>query len=288
MKEAQRLALDLLLQYATEAGLSVHFQLGPSYMIPSSFLFVKNKSKEWLAELKWRSLFSHFHDPLKSLVGRALTVLIKAVVEVFDTWAILNTTQVREYAHHMQQILTSLFPDGIPYGKRPRLFELDVKEMFPRLPREGVLETAQKLSTELVRFLKENRLPPDSSLPSRQEGKKGLIFSVTTKTGNWTASAEDMPQNFTHCIFRTSSTTYPLISSVMFCSVLAAGQGDSIGVWRLEVRVRRKAPSCIAKAPSGTACTEKSCIAKAKHPAIASRTDFQGGRCPLTHTGIRL
>ena len=157
VKAAKQVALDMLLQSATEAGLAPFLQRGPSFGVPCSFVFVKNKSNELIAELKWRILFSHFHHPLKKYgqrVGRALSLLIKAVVQVFDTWAILNTGDVREFAGRVESSLSKLYPDGILPKKRPRLFELDVKEMFPRLPRDGVISAITSLASELTLFLK--------------------------------------------------------------------------------------------------------------------------------------
>ena len=62
----QKQPLQLLLQYATEAGLTSHFQTGPSFNVPCFFVFIKNKRKESLSELKWAILLSHFHHPLKT------------------------------------------------------------------------------------------------------------------------------------------------------------------------------------------------------------------------------
>ena len=156
VQDAQKQVLQLLLQYATEAGLTPHFHNGPSYNVPCALVFIKHKRKDWLSELKCRILLSHFHRPLKRygrLIGWALTVFIKAVVEVFDTWAILNTRKVREYAHCIQCTRASLFLHGSPNGRPRKLYELDVRQLFQRLSRDGVLEAVTGLSEELTRFL---------------------------------------------------------------------------------------------------------------------------------------
>ena len=153
-----------------------------------------------IAELKWRILFSHFHHPLKRYgqrVGRALTLLIKAVVQVFDTWAMLNTGDVREFAGRVESSLSKLYPGGIPPKKRPRLFELDVKEMFPRLPRDGVISAITSLASELTHFLKTP--PPLRALTFPHScvlANQALYSASPNATENWTNWVKVMLLNF--------------------------------------------------------------------------------------------
>ena len=152
---------------ATEAGLSL-FQRGPS---SCSFMFVHQKSDKLIGELKWSILLSHSHHPFKQYgrrVGRAPTVLTQGVVAVFDTWAILNMREVRDFASRVQVgYLPLCFLVEFPM-ENTRNFS---SELFPKLPRNGVLEAVQKLADEL-----NNTVPPRFFFTlSTSFGQKGNI-----------------------------------------------------------------------------------------------------------------
>ena len=58
----------------------------------------------------------------------------------------------------MPRMLCSMYPPGArgPGGgeNRYRLFELDVKKMFPHLPRAGVLDAVRNIAAAVMRALK--------------------------------------------------------------------------------------------------------------------------------------
>ena len=256
---------DMLLQSATEAGLAPFLQRGPSFGVPCSFVFVKNKSNELIAELKWRILFSHFHHPLKKYgqrVGRALTLLKKTVVQVFDTWAILNTGDVREFAGRVESSLSKLYPDGIPPKKRPRLFELDVKEMFPRFPRDGVISAITSLASVLTLFLKTPPPPEGTNLPPRlRVGKSGLIFSIHKRNRKLDKLGKGYASEF-HILTMQEVINYlSLTSTLMIFSSLEAGSHDSAAELQLVAHALHSVRSSIA---STTKCN----FAKTKGRAV--------------------
>ena len=82
--------------------------------------------------------------------------------------------------HTVSNLISArFFSIGIPHCKRPKVLELDVHDMFPRLPREGVREAVTEVSEELTRFLRDSRVSPNSCLPdSLRVGTKDIVFTI--------------------------------------------------------------------------------------------------------------
>jgi hypothetical protein len=149
-EEASALAMAILKRGAGDNDLLHKFLFEAAARAPHAFLYPKNKSEGEL--IKIRILFSHFRHPGKKwgrVVGRALSLLIRVAVEVLPTWAILDIREVKSFSERVGTWLAGQEPAGGGRGK-PRLFELDVKEMFPRLDRNLVLESIEAVY-ELVR-----------------------------------------------------------------------------------------------------------------------------------------
>ena len=105
---------------------------------PSAFIYVKNKSSEFAGELKCRVLFSCAKHPLKAMgqrVGRALNVCIAAGKSCMHTFEMLKTSDVKTWVHDTNRHLAT---KNIRDRDQLKLWELDVREMFPRLPRGNV------------------------------------------------------------------------------------------------------------------------------------------------------
>ena len=134
----------------------------------------KNKSEHQV--IKVRIIFSHFSHPGKAhgrVVGRALSVLVNLAQELLPTWAILKIEEVREYTEELGRRLREWGGGGL--GKqRTRLFELDVREMFPSLDRDRVLEGI-RLVYEGVREALRKGVHGGRKV---RVGSKGLIFGI--------------------------------------------------------------------------------------------------------------
>ena len=160
MEQAATHALSLLHEYAEDHALAHTFEHTKSRRPPHSFLFPKNKSEEWAGGTKFRLLFSHFAHQMKvfgRLVGRALSLLIAVARDVLPTWAILRIPEVRDFVQRAQTHIHGL--QGQPTHarartrKRYKLFELDVREMFPRLPRDGELTAISEIAKAVQRAM---------------------------------------------------------------------------------------------------------------------------------------
>ena len=102
---------------------------------PSTFIFIKNKSNEHAGELKCRVLFSYARHPMKAIgrqVGRALNVFIAEGQQCMHTFEMLKTSDVKGWVN---QTSTVLQQKCIRHPQALKIWELDVREMFPTLPR---------------------------------------------------------------------------------------------------------------------------------------------------------
>ena len=137
VERASQYTLGVLKQRAGNMG--QHFKSGRRFKPPSTFLMVKNKSQEEKGEgLKVRLVFSYFAHPMKSYakkVGRSLTLLSKRAQELLPTFEMQNISDIVSWARHTDAALRQRAQlRGRPRRDRGvRLWELDVKEMFPRL-----------------------------------------------------------------------------------------------------------------------------------------------------------
>ena len=180
--DAKVFALQKLMDAARQFGLTKYFRCSARTSPPVSFPFLKHKSDEFTDTLKWRLLFSHFSHPMKQhgrLISRCLTLLISAATQMLDTWAILDVRDVRAYVEKLNSAMARLYPSGPPPRKKLRLFELDVREMFPRLPRDGVIEAISQIADALADAIRAAPPSPKPHIPSNlRVGSNGLLFSI--------------------------------------------------------------------------------------------------------------
>ena len=139
VQQASKFTLGILRDRAE--GMQKHFKSGKRFKPPSTFLMVKNKSREEQGEgLKVRLVFSYFAHPLKAYakrVGRCLTLLSKRAQALLPTFEMQNISDIVSWSHRTHVALSQRSP-CTRRGRKPRdvrLWELDVKEMFPRLHR---------------------------------------------------------------------------------------------------------------------------------------------------------
>jgi hypothetical protein len=140
-KKARSVAMTLLKKSLDAVNLGHRFSTGKGKKPPNSFLFIKNKSNESSGTIKTRVLFSFFSDPCKEYsrrVGRCLSLLIKVGRSYMQTLEMTNMVEVKDWvdgvnAHLAEREKTT--PLGKGGEKKLHIWELDVKEMFPRLKR---------------------------------------------------------------------------------------------------------------------------------------------------------
>ena len=141
-KEATQYATKLLHQHACTCGVHKHWRESKQSAARHSFIFPKNKMREWQGEWKQRVLFSHYRHPMRywgRLVGRALTLLLKEGKRLLPSTAILTTRCVTRFVRRWNTWFSQQ-----PQHPPVELFELDVAEMFPSLDRAGVISAHEK------------------------------------------------------------------------------------------------------------------------------------------------
>ena len=136
--DAMNLAKDLLFRNAMRCDVEHFFKSSGKTAAPSAFIYIKNKSDEFHGELKCRVLFSYARHPLRAIgkqVGRALNVCISVGKSNMNTFEMLKTSDLKAWVHETNH---SLRHKHIRDRDNLKLWELDVREMFPRLPRGNV------------------------------------------------------------------------------------------------------------------------------------------------------
>ena len=140
-KEALKEAKSMLHEYAVQCGVEQHFDVRKYTQVPESFIFIKNTSCEENCTLKLRVLFSFFRHPMKRFgkkVGCCLNMMIKNASSLFPTIAINKTNELMEWVQNTNTQIAAHYehtPARTPQRNRFKFWELDVLEMFPRLPR---------------------------------------------------------------------------------------------------------------------------------------------------------
>ena len=157
VEEAQDSANQRLFQAASQAGLDKHWTVSKRSKISSSFIFYKNKCAEWLGEWKTPLLFLYSTHPMKkycSMMGRALTLLVKEAQATLHKFEMLRMEETKQYFAEAQQQLQRMIPSGIPDSAQ--LWELDVADMFPSLPTRQVYNAVKSIC-RTIRKLQQKR-----------------------------------------------------------------------------------------------------------------------------------
>ena len=144
-EEAMQWAKKEIEQNSKKHGIHGKFKFTKGKKAPHAFVFPTNKSDH--PKIKTRILFPHFSHPGKDWgrkIGRALTKLIELAKQLLPTWAMLDIRDMKTYAQDVQNFMQTgagseegtprkVNISGPPRQPRPtRLFELDVREMFPK------------------------------------------------------------------------------------------------------------------------------------------------------------
>ena len=116
VQQASKFTLGILRDRAE--GMQKHFKSGKRFKPPSTFLMVKNKSREEQGEgLKVRLVFSYFAHPLKAYakrVGRCLTLLSKKAQALLPTFEMQNISDIVSWFHRTHVALSQAPP--VPGG----------------------------------------------------------------------------------------------------------------------------------------------------------------------------
>ena len=108
---------------------------------PYVYYLIKNKSCEQSGKLKVRTIYSYASHPCKTLcklAGRALNQFLKHAIKSLPTWEIYNLTDVKQWILSQQSLIQEYqITNSLPL--MGSLVELDVKEMFPSIPKDKLL-----------------------------------------------------------------------------------------------------------------------------------------------------
>ena len=116
-------------------------RLGRRVAPPSSFVSMKNKYMESQGSVAMRILFSYCKHATKAFakkVGQCLSLLITAGAVELCTMEMQNMDDIIPWVVHINSLAqhwTLWQPQGHRTHKLVKFFEVDVKQMFPRLRR---------------------------------------------------------------------------------------------------------------------------------------------------------
>ena len=132
-KDAMNTAKDMLFQNAMKCDVDQFFKGQGTTAAPSTFIFIKNKSNEHARELKCRVVFSYARHPMRAIgtqEGRALNVFIAEGQQCMQSFEMPQTSDVKGWVKQ-----TNMVPQHkcIRDPQALKIWELDVREMFPRL-----------------------------------------------------------------------------------------------------------------------------------------------------------
>ena len=138
---ARQHATQYIYQRAVSYGVAHHYRLGRLFAPPSSFVSMKNKSMESQGSIAMRILFSYYKHATKAFakkVGRCLNLLITAGTQHLCTMEMQNMDDIIPWVKHVNSLAqhwTLPRPQGHRTHRYVKFFEVDVKQMFPRLRR---------------------------------------------------------------------------------------------------------------------------------------------------------
>ena len=157
--QATATAMQLIYQNAVQYRIAPHIRMGKRYAPPSSFVSMKNKSQEAQGTVSMRILFSYFRHPTKQFarkIGRCLNLLITEGVNCMCTLEMQNMDGIIPWVVQVNKLAESWTlprPQNHRTHRYVKFFEVDVKQMFPRLRRgnpSATLQTVKSCKTKDV------------------------------------------------------------------------------------------------------------------------------------------
>lgn len=187
--------------------------------VPHAYYLIKNKSNESEGTLKLRIIYSYQKHPLSQLcklIGRCLTLFLKMVVQYLPCFEMLNMTEIMPWLHMQQGSLKAM--EFFEKHIRGSLYEFDIKDMFPSIPKKNLLEALNFLHDRVLEA-KGRRLRTTMYFSIHKKFRKLDCMGLHSKFDFWIFTW-DQVMSFVewdlkfNTIFRCNDTLYEQVQGI--------------------------------------------------------------------------